>query len=39
LNAKSITVTLQFGAAQTTKSRDRRTWANDLRSSIHTMLS
>jgi 1-acyl-sn-glycerol-3-phosphate acyltransferase len=39
LNAKSITVTLQFGAAQTTESRDRRTWANDLRTSIHTMLS
>ena len=38
LNAKSITVTLQFGAAQTTESRDRRTWANDLRTSIHTML-
>ena len=38
LNAKSITVTLQFGAAQTTDSRDRRTWANDLRTSIHTML-
>ena len=39
LNAKSITVTLQFGAAQATESRDRRTWANDLRASIHTMLS
>lgn len=39
LNAKSITVTLQFGKAQTTQSRDRRTWANDLRVSIHTMLS
>lgn len=39
LNAKSITVTLQFGAAQTAESRDRRTWANDLRASIHTMLS
>ncbi len=39
LNAKSITVTLQFGAAQTTESRDRRTWTNDLRTSIHTMLS
>jgi 1-acyl-sn-glycerol-3-phosphate acyltransferase len=39
LNAKSITVTLQFGAAQTTELRDRRTWANDLRTSIHTMLS
>ncbi len=38
LNAKSITVTLQFGAAQATESRDRRTWANDLRTSIHTML-
>lgn len=39
LNAKSITVTLQFGKAQTTQSRDRRTWSNDLRTSIHTMLS
>jgi 1-acyl-sn-glycerol-3-phosphate acyltransferase len=39
LNAKSITVTLQFGAPQTTESRDRRTWASDLRTSIHTMLS
>ncbi len=38
LNAKSITVTLQFGAPQTTQSRDRRTWAHDLRASIHTML-
>ena len=39
LNAKSITVTLQFGTPQTVQSRDRRTWANDLRSTIHTMLS
>jgi 1-acyl-sn-glycerol-3-phosphate acyltransferase len=39
LNANSITVTLQFGVAQTANSRDRRTWASDLRTSIHTMLS
>jgi 1-acyl-sn-glycerol-3-phosphate acyltransferase len=39
LNAKSITVTLQFGTPQTTESRDRRAWANDLRTSIHTMLA
>ena len=39
LNAKSITVTLQFGTSQTTESRDRRAWTNDLRTSIHTMLS
>ncbi len=39
LNAKSITVTLQFGAPQTTESRDRRAWAHDLRASIHTMLT
>lgn len=39
LNAKSITVTLQFGAAHSAESRDRRTWAHDLRASIHTMLT
>jgi 1-acyl-sn-glycerol-3-phosphate acyltransferase len=39
LNAKSITVTLQFGAAQTAESRDRRTWSNELRATIHTMLT
>lgn len=38
LNAKSITVILQFGESQSAESRDRRTWANDLRIRIHTML-
>jgi 1-acyl-sn-glycerol-3-phosphate acyltransferase len=39
MNAKSITVTLQFGAPQSSDLRDRRAWANDLRASIHTMLT
>jgi 1-acyl-sn-glycerol-3-phosphate acyltransferase len=39
LNADSITVTLQFGISQTSDARDRRTWAHDLRASIHTMLT
>lgn len=39
LNAKSITVSLRFGEPQVTQLRDRRTWANDLRTSIHTMLT
>ena len=39
LNADNITVTLQFGKPQMSDARDRRTWAHDLRASIHTMLS
>jgi 1-acyl-sn-glycerol-3-phosphate acyltransferase len=39
LNADSIIVTLQFGTPQTIDARDRRTWAHDLRASIHTMMS
>jgi 1-acyl-sn-glycerol-3-phosphate acyltransferase len=38
LNAQSITVTVQFGAAQNAESRDRRTWANDLRTTISSYL-
>jgi 1-acyl-sn-glycerol-3-phosphate acyltransferase len=38
LNADSITVSVQFDTPQTTDSRDRRAWAQDLRVSIHTML-
>jgi 1-acyl-sn-glycerol-3-phosphate acyltransferase len=38
LNANSVTVSLQFGKPQMTNARDRRTWAHDLRASIHTML-
>lgn len=39
MSAKSITVVIYFGTPQSAEDRDRRGWANDLRSSIHTMLS
>ncbi len=39
LNAPSITVIVRFGELQNAEARDRRTWAGDLRTSIHTMLT
>ena len=39
LRAKPMTAVLVFGESELAAGRDRRTWANDLRTSIHTMLS
>ncbi len=39
LSAECITVSVQFGAPQRGELRNRRTWANDLRTSLHTMLA
>ena len=39
LRAKPMTAVLVFGEPELAAGRDRRTWANDLRTSIHTMLS
>jgi 1-acyl-sn-glycerol-3-phosphate acyltransferase len=39
LRAKPMTAVLVFGEPELAAGRDRRTWANDLRTTIHTMLS
>lgn len=39
LRAKTITVTVQFGTPQTKEARTRRVWADQLRTTIHTMLT
>jgi len=37
LSAHSVTISVQFGTAQWTQSRDRRAWAHDLRHTIQAM--